>query len=192
MTARDLVGVLAGPIALLIGCTVVARAESAITTTSLSGGYASYTPERGASPEVGGRTGRIVPPANLELLGTTWNNLVDDDGVESDDHPEAAYVHTLDAPMVEMPLEMAYGAGQVFLGCEAKAYRRLTGLEDEPYVWPGDAVGAQGELGGPQIHSINFPEMVVLGLDPYDEGDRLRYAAHKWHYTGWRPWTCRP
>lgn len=107
-------------------------------------------------------------------------------------HPEAAYIAGLNAPYVPMPLEMAVDAGTVWLSCESKPYRKLTGLEARPYVNPADAIGEAGERGGAQIHPIHSPEMRLLGLDSDVEWDRVAYAAHKWSYTGWGPWSCQP
>lgn len=95
-----------------------------------------------------------------------------------------AYVYSLTEPAIDLPPEMAQHAGEVFLGCESR------GLAMAAYGDPADSVGAAGELGQAQIHPIHWREMRLLELDPYTERDRMQYAAHKWHYAGWGPWSC--
>ena len=107
----------------------------------------------------------------------------------SDEHPDAAYVHSLDEPAVAMPLEMARDVARVWIGCEIRGR-----LEKDPYTNLAAIVGELGERGQAQVHPIHRAGMEKQGLDYYgSEGDRIFYAVQVWERSGWNPWgDCRP
>ena len=81
-------------------------------------------------------------------------------------------------PAVLVPVEFARDAVNV-AACESNVA-----------AW--DAVGKQGELGVLQVHPVHFPQMQRLGLDPWLEGDRIKYAVRLWERSGWGQWSCKP
>lgn len=111
--------------------------------------------------------------------------------VRAEEPPETMlYIYDLNEPAVEMPVQMALGAGTVWLECEVKSLNQL------PYANLAAAIGTAGERGQAQIHpsweknartAIDF---VRLGLDYSNEGDRIKFAVELWKRAGWSQWSC--
>ena len=100
--------------------------------------------------------------------------------------PCVPWIFDLNQPALPVPQAFAEGAVRIFLGCEVR------GVIQTPYGLPWAAVGAAGERGAAQLHPIHDPAIVKFGLDPLDEGDRLRFAAIKWQRDGenFDAWSC--
>ena len=88
-------------------------------------------------------------------------------------------------PAVLVPVEFAREAVAV-AACES----RVDTEGREAWAAVGDQGRAHGTL---QVRvDVHAPAMRRLGLDPWLESDRIRYAVRLWERSGWGPWSCKP
>ena len=88
-------------------------------------------------------------------------------------------------PAVLVPVEFARDAVTV-----AECESRVDTEGREAWAAVGDQGRAHGTL---QVRlDVHAPAMRRLGLDPWLESDRIKYAVRLWEQSGWGPWACKP
>lgn len=110
-------------------------------------------------------------------------------GLPSNIWPEemvcTAGMPSLEEPAVYAPCLMTQDIQAVWMECEVKGW-------EAKWSSPADVVSPTQDYGVGQLNIIHAPLMFDLGLDFFNERDRLIFMVNfLWPEQGWGPWSCK-